>query len=250
MPQGFGARAYQHWGQSLDLCSFRVTIQETDLLILAKQDLSDLVTQRVHHYRAILQAYIQENPAFQASFEPIDVAATAPALIRDMAWAARLAGVGPLAAVAGAIAESVGRDLLPYSSEVLVENGGDIFIAGTMSRTIGIFAGRSPLTGKLGIRLAPADLPCGVCTSSGTVGHSISFGRADAAIVLAASTSLADACATALGNRVRHPEDIPAALEVVGQIPGVRGGVVILGAKIGVCGQVNLVKTTPPQSDR
>lgn len=244
MPQGFGERIYQHWIHAEELCTFRVTVRETDLLIRAECDLSSLAEQAVLRCRTHIEQYLQTHPDFQTTLRPLEADLEAPPIIRDMAWAARCAGVGPFAAVAGVMAEYVGKELLPRSSEVIVENGGDIFIAGNQPRILGIYAGDSPLTGKLGIRLEPAQLPCGVCTSSGTIGHSLSFGRVDAAIVISKSTALADACATALGNKVSEPADISEGLAFAGQIDGVDGAIVILGDKIGAWGNVQLVKTT------
>lgn len=243
MPKGFGARTYQQWMPAGDLRSFRVTVQETDLLILALHDLSALAAEAVVRYRAEIETYIQAHPEFQASFDPVAVPAQAPPIIQAMAAAARQAGVGPFAAVAGALAEAVGRALLPFSPEIIVENGGDIFAASARSRVFGIYAGHSPLTGKLALRLEASQMPCGVCTSSGTVGPSISLGRADAAIIIAQSAAFADACATALGNRIRTAADIPAGLAFAAQTAGIEGAVVILGEAIGAWGNVQFVKT-------
>jgi len=143
----------------------------------------------------------------------------------------------------GAIAEFVGRELLEFSPEIIVENGGDIFVKSLRQRTIGIYAGGSPLTGRLGLQIEPEDTPLGICTSSGTVGHSLSFGRADAAIVLADSATLADAAATAIGNRVSEPADIEKAIEFARGIGQLRGVVIIKGENLGVWGEVKLVKT-------
>jgi ApbE superfamily uncharacterized protein (UPF0280 family) len=99
--------------------------------------------------------------------------------VREMADATREVGVGPMAAVAGAIAESVGKELLPYSDEVIVENGGDIFLKTSKERFIGVYAGKSKFTKKIAFSILPDETPLGVCTSSGTVGHSLSFGYAD-----------------------------------------------------------------------
>ena len=246
MPKGFGARTYQRWVQAEELCAFRVTVQETDLLILALHDLSELATQAVGRYRAQIEAYVQKYPAFQTSFDPVEVEAQAPPIIHAMASAAKRVGVGPFAAVAGAMAEYVGQALLPFSSEVIVENGGDIFAASEKSRIFGIYAGNSPLTGKIALKIEASQMPCGVCTSSGTVGPSISFGRADAAIILAKSAAFADACATALGNRIRTAADIPAGLAFAEQTAGIESAVVILGEAIGAWGNVQLVKTRLP----
>ena len=251
MLQGFGERVYQNWIHAEGLQTFRVIIRETDLLIRAEKDLSHLAQQSIARHRAQIEQYLHTHPDFQTALHPLEVDPGAPPIIHDMAWAAKCVGVGPFAAVAGAMAEYVGRDLLQNSSEsvqtsseVIVENGGDIFVASSQPRILGIYAGVSPLTGKLGIRLEPDQTPCGVCTSSGTVGHSLSFGRADAAIVLAKSTILADACATALGNKISDPADIPEGLAFAEQIDGVDGAIVILGDKIGAWGNVQLVKTS------
>jgi ApbE superfamily uncharacterized protein (UPF0280 family) len=159
-----------------------------------------------------------------------------------MAQAARLANVGPMAAVAGAVAEMVGERLLQWSSEVIVENGGDIFLMIRGMRKIGIYAGESAFTGKLAIEVEPGQTPLGVCTSSGKVGPSLSLGMADAAVVLAPSAALADAAATAIGNRVRSAEDIEAALDFGQSIKGVTGIIIITGDRMGARGDVRLAE--------
>jgi len=142
--------------------------------------------------------------------------------------------------VAGAIAEAVGRDLLASSAEVIVENGGDIFLALEKGRMVGIYAGDSPFTGKLALQIGPGETPMGICTSSGTVGHSLSFGKADAVIVLSPSAALADAAATAVGNVVEDSDDIPGAVEFAQGLDGVDGVVVIKGERMGMWGRVKL----------
>lgn len=243
MPQGFGTRAYQDWIDVHDLRAFRVAVQETKLLILASEDLREYATQQVQEARRQIETYIAEHPEFQASFEPIAVDPQAPEMVQKMASAAQVAGVGPFAAVAGAVAEHVGQALLAYSDDVIVENGGDVFVAGQRDRTFGLYAGQSPLTGKLGLRITAAQMPCGVCTSSGSVGPSVSYGRADAATVIAASTILADACATALGNLVTRADDVAMGINVVKKFPGIAGAVVIVERHVGAWGDVELVKT-------
>jgi hypothetical protein len=161
-----------------------------------------------------------------------------------MIEAGRQAHVGPMAAVAGAIAECVGRELLAFSPEIIVENGGDIFLKILRKRTVGLYAGNSPLTGKIGLEINPQDTPLGVCTSSGTVGHSLSYGKADAVVVLAASAALADAAATAIGNRVKKPEDIDGVLEFARGIGNLKGIVIVVGKNVGAWGDVKLCETS------
>jgi ApbE superfamily uncharacterized protein (UPF0280 family) len=140
------------------------------------------------------------------------------------------------------MAESVSRDLLELSQEVIVENGGDIYLATSRERTIGIYAGISPLNLQLGIVIQPEDSPLGICTSSGTVGHSLSFGKADAVCILSKSAALADAAATAVGNMVQEGKDIDRGLQKGKEIEGVLGTLIIVGEKIGVWGNIRLTK--------
>ncbi len=237
-------RTYRRWIEGKDLVHFTVTEKETDLYIRATTDLERKARRLVRKYRQQLERYIEKDPAFQSSLEPLEVPASAPAIIRRMAEAGRSADVGPMAAVAGALAECVGRELLAFSPEVIVENGGDIFLKVKHRRTIGIFAGDSPLTGKLGLQIEPRDTPMGICTSSGTVGHSLSYGRADAVVVVAPSATLADAAATAIANRVSQAEDINNGLEFARGVPGIRGVIIIVGENIGVRGDIKLCETT------
>jgi len=236
-------RTYRHWVKGDDLASFSVVVKETDLYIRAASNLRRRAHRLALKHREGLEKYIAHHPDFLTSLEPVEVEKDAPKIVRDMAAAARLCGVGPMAAVAGVIAEAVGRELLEFSPEVIVENGGDIFLKTLRRRTIGIYAGGSPLTGKLGLQIEPEDTPLGICTSSGTVGHSLSFGRADAVVVLADSAALADAAATAIGNRVSDVTDIEKGIEFARSIGRLKGVVIIKDDRLGVWGEVKLVPT-------
>lgn len=242
MLKGFGERHYRQWMQSDDLTSFCVTVEETDLSILACEDLSELITGFIQGFRTEIQTYSDEYPEFRHSLRPCAVEEKAPPIVRAMAAAAKEAGVGPFAAVAGAMAEFVGRKLLDYSPEVLIENGGDIFAMSRQDRAFGIYAGDSPFTGALALKIAASQMPCGVCTSSGTLGHSLSFGKADALIVLARSTPLADAWATALANMIASPDDIPHTIAYAQKHASIDGVVAISGDHIGAWGAIEFVE--------
>jgi len=237
----FQPRVYRHWVTGNDLVSFNVVVRETDLLVRARANLKRKALRLVNKYREILERYIAAHPQFQTSLEPVEVAADAPRLVREMAAAARKAGVGPMASVAGAIAEFVGTELLALSPELLIENGGDIFMQSVKKRLIGIYAGASPLSGQIALETPGDGQPLGIGTSSGTVGHSMSFGRADAAILLSSSAPLADAAATAVGNRVIQAADIPAAIEFAKSIEGITGVLIIKGDRMGAWGEVKIV---------
>jgi len=233
-------RTYRDWVSDKSLVSFSVVVKETDLHIRARRDLTGEALAATQRYRADLESYIKSHPIFLTTLKPFEVEQNAPPIVKEMADATREAGVGPMAAVAGAIAERVGKELLPYSDEVIVENGGDIFLKSSKERFIGVYAGESKFTRKIAFSIQPEETPLGVCTSSGTVGHSLSFGYADAVIVFSPSTSLADAAATAIGNRVRIAGDIPEALEFAQGIKGLKGVAIIKGDNMGVWGQIKL----------
>ncbi|MEW6182284.1 MAG: UPF0280 family protein [Bacillota bacterium] len=242
----YAKRAYRSIFSENDLTFFQVKVKETDLCVGVRSErfateLIWLVEKTVKEERARLEAYIEKDPVFLKTFEPHRVLPDAPQIAVSMAEAATEAGVGPMAAVAGAFSDMAGRLLARYSRDVVVENGGDIYLKSTRKRTVGIFAGPSPLSDKVAVEIPSDQSPLGICTSSGTVGHSKSFGRADACVILAASATLADAVATAAGNLVRTPADIEEALAFANDIDRVTGAVIILGEHIGACGQVKLI---------
>ena len=237
----FQPRTYRRWIKDDGLVSFNIAVKETDLHIRATRDLGDEALEAIIKYRRPLEEYIADHPLFRHSLKPCTVEEDAPNIIKDMARASEMMGVGPMAAVAGAIAEAVGRNLLVYSPEVIVENGGDIFISVSQVRLIGVYAGQSMFTGTIALEINPEQTPLGICTSSGTVGHSLSLGTADAVIVLSHSAALADAAATAIGNRVMASEDIDVVIEQVSAMPELIGAVIIKGDRMGMWGDVKLV---------
>ncbi len=237
-------RFYRQWIKDTDLVSFHVVVKETDLYIRACQNLTPQALKSVTKHRQLLEQYIKEHPFFLVTLEPYVAEETAPEIVKEMTQAAQRVGVGPMAAVAGAIAEAVGKDLIPFSQDIIVENGGDIFLKVSKTKYVGIYAGNSPFTGKIALEIKPEETPLGICTSSGTVGHSLSLGIADAVIVLSPSTPLADAAATAIGNRVKDIDDIPLALDWAQKITGLSGVVIIKGDKIGLWGKVKILPLT------
>jgi len=235
-------RTYRKWTKAEDLVYFEVALKETDLAIYADSNLKEKALDIVSRLRRDLESYIRLDPVFFSSLEPVELKKSAPEIARAMAEAGLKAGVGPMAAVAGAFSEFVGRELLKSSKQVIIENGGDIFISSPVPRTIGIYAGEgSPFTGRLAVSIENSRNGLGVCTSSGTVSHSLSFGRADAALIISDSTALADAVATAVGNAVKSKDDIEKGIKVARSIDGVKGVLIIVGDKMGTWGDIKLV---------
>jgi hypothetical protein len=234
-------RTYRHRIKSRGLVPFTVRVKETDLLLLSEKSLEKMALESVLRHRGYLERFIQGHPELTASLSPWVTREPMPGVVEDMVSAGLKAGVGPMAAVAGALAQRVGRDLLVHSRQVIVENGGDVFIKADEPVTVGIFAGTSPLSLQLGIRVAAGARPKAVCTSSGTVGHSLSFGKADAVCVCSLDCALADAAATAIGNQVTRPDDISRGIEFGKAIEGVQGILIVLAERMGAWGQLELV---------
>ncbi|MCL2707283.1 MAG: UPF0280 family protein [Dehalococcoidia bacterium] len=236
----YQSRHYRTWVNDGGLACYNTRFKESDLYIHTCTDLSVVASEYLRLLRADIENYIQAHPFFAASFEPLEVEAAAPLIVKRMAYAAKSASVGPMAAVAGAISELMGEKLSALSSEVIIENGGDDYVRSGRERIVDIYAGSSPLSGRVGLRLEPQDMPLGICTSSATVGPSISFGKTDASVVVSQSAALADAAASAVGNAVCSADDIQRGLDTAQSIPGVIGAIIIVGDKLGACGKLEL----------
>lgn len=236
----FQQRFYGEWVDSKGLTTQKVIVDETDLFISSSCNVKNMAERFIKKYRLEIQKYIKYRPKFKESMEPLELDTEERGIIKEMFHCSNLADVGPMASVAGAIAEFVGRDLLDLSQEVIVENGGDIFIKTDVERKIGIFAGKSPLNGKIFIKIKSKDTPLGICTSSGTVEQTFSFGKADACVIISKSTTLADAVATAICNKVKKSKDIRPALKFAHSIGGVKGALIILGKDFGAIGDIEL----------
>ena len=226
---------------SKDLVSFCVSVKETDLWVSADRNLEKETRDLVFNHRHQLESYIQSHEEFLTTLSPYPEDPHAPPIVRQMINKTRPLGVGPMASVAGAMAQFVANGLLKITQQVIVENGGDIFLKINRSVTVSIFAGESPLSEKIGLQVPTRQMPIGICSSSGTVGHSLSTGVADAVCLLSSSAVLADGAATALGNRIKSKDQ----LEIVGkwaqEMRDILGGVVIMGDRMAAWGDVELV---------
>jgi ApbE superfamily uncharacterized protein (UPF0280 family) len=239
-PHAYGARFYRKWQKPPDLKSSHVHVDETDLQIFAEKDVAYAAEELVVLYRRQIEDTVARHPEFGTSLEPVSLSSPYP-MIRDMVELAARAGVGPLAGVAGAVAEYVGRDLLTHSRELIVENGGDLFLKTLRDRTMLVYGGeQSPFRNKLRLKLKGGKSPYGVCTSSATVGHSLSLGGTDATVIIAASATAADVFATALGNRVKEPSDLVDAFRFLDRQGEISGALILIQDRLGVWGDIEL----------
>jgi ApbE superfamily uncharacterized protein (UPF0280 family) len=234
-------RKYRERAAAKGLESFHISVKETDLWVSADRVLKKETEDLVFEYRGQLESYIQNHPEFAGTLDPYPADPFAPPMVKEMIRCTREIGVGPMASVAGAIAQFVGRGLLEWSEQAIVENGGDIFLRAKRPVTVSILAGESPLSERVGLKIFVRQMPLGVCASSGTVGHSLSMGKADAVCLISPSAVLADGAATALCNRVKGKRDLERIPEWADQIAGINGGTAILGDRMVSWGDVELV---------
>ncbi len=221
-----------------DLVYYNVKIEQSDLFIGTKSDLAKIAKKALIAARDDVKKEIASNSSFLTSFYPLRYSGGATFMIAGMYKAASLADVGPMAAVAGATAQYVGEELSKYSEDVIVENGGDIFIKTSVERRIMLYAGQSSLSGRLAIIIPPGKW--GVCTSAYSIGHSFSDGRCDAAVAVAHDCALADAAATALGNSIKNERQLEDGILKIMKIDGITGALAVINEKIAAGGEISL----------
>ncbi len=223
MPRQRVYHRFAHEGANFRICCDRVQVVENE----------------VRRQRKILQQYIACHPEFGVALEPLDARADAPLVAHRMASAAAIVGVGPMAAVAGTMAQlAVEAAMQAGASEAIVENGGDIYLASSDSVVIGLYTGDSPLIDRLALSLAPQQMPLALCSSSSRMGHSFSFGACDLATVASRDASLADAAATLAANLVKTADDLDRVLERIGGIQGIDGVLLVKDDKVGLIGHL------------
>lgn len=226
-----------------DLIKERFQLRQTIVTITAQErDQIEAAKEEIAFQRALLEEFIRDDPFFVLTLEPYDRAIDgAPKIVREMVKASAAVGIGPMSSVAGTIARfALEAMIMAGATHAIVDNGGDVAFVCDRTVLMGIYAGPSPLK-NLAFEIPPRDRPLGICTSSGTVGPSISFGYADAAVVVSEDLSLADAAATALGNAVGEVSPLAEAFDVVNR-PGISGAVVIRDEEMALWGELPPLK--------
>ncbi|MDI3550242.1 MAG: uncharacterized protein PWQ15_1345 [Methanobacterium sp.] len=225
----------------------RILIEETNILLTSDIEPSYVVG-FITHQREELKRFIRMNKEFQTSLEPLKVVSS-PEIVKMMSIAAQVADVGPMAAVAGTISQLTLNFLLKQGAKyVIVENGGDIALKTNKDVIMGLYAGESSFSGKIGFKIKHGKTPMGICTSSGTVGHSISFGKADSVTVFSESSSVADALATSIANHATGDSEVDMVENCLAKAEEVkehfRGVLIVVGESAGTVGKIpDLVET-------
>ena len=203
----------------------------------------------IEHHRQQLEEYVKEHPQFLHSLEPVPVDG-APKVAKLMAEASAKANVGPMAAVAGVLADLAVEEMIDNGCKVaVVENGGEVSAVSDQPIDIGFQAGDEPLSREMGFRLRK--FPIGVATSSGRFSHAFSFGDADAVTIFAVDAGVADAAATAVANLIKGDDVRDVLKQGVDHaltIDGVKGVFILYRGVVGKAGQIpELIKVNPEQ---
>lgn len=233
-------RFYRENTKPEGLFSYEVKVKESDILVSSGKELKEFALENLKNCRSQIENYIREDPGFKKTLKPYKIKSDAPLIIKKMNEAGEQCNVGPMASVAGAINQFLGESLLKLTDEVILENGGDIFIKTKKMRRVAIFSGNTKWKDKLILKIKPEQTPLGICTSSGKIGHSLSFGNADSVVVISPSAILADAVATAAGNMIKSPQDISPTINYCRKINKIIGVVIIKDERIGVWGDIEL----------
>lgn len=240
----YSVRTYRA-AQGSNRCSFAVSCSTSDLWIAVdrhsySEQMPRFAFETIRALRSQMEHYLDSDSAYLRSLVPCDPHEGACPVFDRMSRVSHVTGVGPMAGVAGACAEYVAEALTDRfaCSEVVVENGGDIYARFAEPFDVRLFAGGSPLSDKIGVRL-PVDLsPAGICTSSGTVGPSLSFGCADAVMIVCGDVVLADSYATAFANSVRSIDDVERVADLIADCNDVVAAMVVKDDRIGIVGSL------------
>lgn len=232
---------------SSSLKSFSVRYKETDLWIgtdigsyscSMQQYALDIVRQM----RTEMDAYLETDRQYMTSLVPYQPMAGAPLIFQCMSQASARTGIGPMSAVAGAFDKLVADAMCGHfgCSDIVVENGGDIYAKVSHDLDISVFAGQSPLSERVGIHIPASAFPLGICTSSGTVGPSLSFGKADAMMVVCRDVLLADSYATAMANRIQTVSDLQPVIDMCSENSDILGALAVKDDRMAICGEFEL----------
>lgn len=226
---------------------FTLKYKETDVWIGVDKDsyrfdMPQYCREFIRRLRTSMEEYIAADPRYLTALEPYEAGGKAPEILKRMSAAARRTGIGPMSAVAGAVALRIVEALKEKYriQEGIVENGGDIYADIREDIDIAVFAGTSPLSEKVGLHIEAREAPLGICTSSGTVGPSLSFGKADAVMIVCKDVLLADSYATRFANLIRKPKDIPPVLEEIKATPDILSALIIQNDQMGVVGKFEI----------
>jgi ApbE superfamily uncharacterized protein (UPF0280 family) len=220
---------------------WKITYQYSDLLLSSDKNIAGLIEKPLKDIYRYLNKCFKEDPVFLRSLSPVRINPGYPEIIKKMCLLSAEFNVGPMAAVAGTVNEFLAERINKYCGNLIIENGGDLYLRSKNDRILGIYVKNKYFKDSISIRIKAANMPCGVCASSGTFGHSLSLGKCDLAVVMSKSAITADAAATAVANSISCKDDILASIEHFRNCRGIDGLLLIKEDQIGLWGNIELV---------
>ena len=229
--------------------SFTYRFMETDIWVafdvfskVSKDEILRFVDNKCRSLRKLVEDYFLISPEFEHSLKPLKVTATAPELIRKLADGSVKTDVGPMAGIAGAFAEEIGKACkIEFGfKEIMIENGGDNYLDVLTDIHVKLYAGEHPLSNKVKLIVKANDSPLGLCASSGKFGHSKSFGNADLVSVACKNTILADQYATAFANKILNSANINSVLKEASKISDIVHIAIFMDGKFGIQGKLKV----------
>ena len=226
---------------------FVVKYKETDVWIGVDRTsfhpgMPNFALQTIRTLRNTADSYLSQDTEYAAALLPYQTRENAPQILKQMSEISYKTGVGPMSAIAGTFAYHIAHELKKHFDirEIIVENGGDIYADIKDDIDVSIFAGDSPLSEKVGLHIDAKESPLGICTSSGTVGPSLSFGKADAVMIVCKDVLLADSYATVFANQIQTSNDIGSVLEKIGYKKDIISALLIKDDKMGIAGKFKM----------
>ncbi len=211
-------------------------IKETVVTIISEKEFIGVAKEAILSHRRKLERFIAQDPFFAVTFEPYQKKQNDPEIVKRMIDAGAKVGIGPMSAVAGTISQLAVEEMRDAgATHAIVDNGGDIALINDRPVLVGVYAGKIK---DFALKIEPQKSILGICTSSGKIGPSISFGNADSVTVISQNTSLADSAATALGNIVTDKNTINRAIDSYKQVDGVNGVLIICEDHIATWGRL------------
>jgi ApbE superfamily uncharacterized protein (UPF0280 family) len=221
--------------------NWRIIYKYSDMFIGCDKDISFRLEKLVREVYDVLESFIRKDKSFRTSLSPVKIREESPLLIKKMCQKATIFNVGPMASVAGAVCDYIAAGVDKYCHRLIIENGGDVFIKSNKDIDIGVFLKNENFKNKIYLKIKAKQTPCGICSSSGSFGHSLSMGKSDLVVVLSKSTISADAAATAIANKIIKPSDIEGTIEYYKKIKDVKGLLIVKDEKLGIWGDIELM---------
>ncbi len=221
--------------------NWRILYKYSDIFVSCDKDIIIKLERLIREIYNLLESFMKEEQSFQKSLSPLKIKQQFPPVIKRMCHKAAIFNVGPMAAVAGAVCDYIAAGLDKYCRRLIIENGGDVFIKSNKDVDVGVYLKNKNFMNKIYLKIRAKYMPCGVCSSSGVFGHSLSMGKSDLVTVLSKSTISADAAATAIANKIIKPADIDNTIEHYKGIKDITGILIIKDDRFGIWGNIELI---------